>query len=104
MSQAYLWLFRDVEHYLQHCHRAATHLEDMDAVSGFVIEDISIRTFETQDALDLALEPLSEEDYELLWLNHVSGLTLEEIAEMRGVSLTSIQSRHKRAMARIRKK
>jgi RNA polymerase sigma factor (sigma-70 family) len=104
IAQAYVWLFRDLEHYLQHSSRAATHLEALNAASGFSKEDSSIHAFETHDALDHAFEPLSDEDKELLYLNHVSGFTLEEIAAMRGVSLASMKARHRRAMKRIRRK
>ena len=104
MAQAYVWLFHDVEYYLQHCQRAGTHLENLDVTSDFAIEDSSIHAFEIQDSLDYAFESLCHEDKELLYLNHVSGFTLKEIAGMRGLSLDSVKARHSRAMKRIRKK
>ncbi len=58
---------------------------------------------EERAALQAALEQTSDDDRELIVLRYVEQLPLSEVAEVLGISVPAVKSRHLRAIARLTK-
>lgn len=109
-SQFYTWLYRVAvnaakDHVKKRVRRPAVALEEADAFPGAAEdpEAHAART-ETQRLVRAAIDALPVRYREVLALREIEGLSYDEIANVLGISIGTVESRLHRARARLKKR
>lgn len=109
-SQFYTWLYRVAvnaakDHVKKRVRRPAVALDEADALPGSAEdpEKVAARS-ETQRLVRAAIDALPVRYREVLALREIEGLSYDEISDVLGISIGTVESRLHRARARLKRK
>ena len=97
------WLFVTAGNYLSNYRRKCGRLTTLDATNDLSIEDEMVQVYENRDRVDNVLKIIDENDRELLRERFEDGKSIREIAIERGMTVSKLETRSKRAIKKIRK-
>lgn len=109
-SQFYTWLYRVAvnaakDHVKKRVRRPAAALEEADALPGGAEgPDAGAARGETRRLVRAAIDELPVRYREVLALRELEGLSYDEVAQVLGISIGTVESRLHRARARLKRK